>query len=76
MENPNSIIENMLCVSVSHKKAPVEIIESVYWKDDAEDITDLRSKSISKELVLIQTCNRIEIISFLSKYSQEEINYV
>ena len=72
MENPNNIIEKILCVSISHKKAPVEVIETVYWMDGPEDIIKLKSESLSEELVLIQTCNRVEIYAYSEKPETSE----
>lgn len=60
MKEADDMINRLICISVNHKKAPVDVIESVFYKDAVKGMKELREKSFSDEIVLIQTCNRVE----------------
>ncbi|MGE5533553.1 MAG: glutamyl-tRNA reductase [Bacillota bacterium] len=48
-------------VRITHKTAHVPLLEAVSFKDKANAYAELRSLDSTKESVLIQTCNRIEL---------------
>lgn len=48
-------------VRITHKTARVPLLEAVSFKDKANAYSELRSLTGAQELVLIQTCNRIEL---------------
>ncbi len=67
MKEADDMINKLVCISVNHKKAPVEVIESVFYKDPAKGMNELRVKSFSDEIVLVQTCNRVEAYIYSRK---------
>lgn len=50
-----------MCLSVSHKKASVPMLESLNFKNKKEATRRCCSLESVREAVLLQTCNRIEI---------------
>ncbi len=48
-------------VRITHKTARVPLLEAVSFKDKAEAYAEMRLLEGAQELVLIQTCNRIEL---------------
>ena len=50
-----------MCLSVSHKKASVPMLESLNFKNKKEATKRCCSLESVREAVLLQTCNRIEI---------------
>jgi glutamyl-tRNA reductase len=51
----------IVCLSVSHKKASVPMLESLNFKNKEEATRGCCSLESVREAVLLQTCNRIEI---------------
>lgn len=51
----------ILCLSVSHKKASVPLLEELAFKEKEEAMKSLSNLESVKESVLIETCNRIEV---------------
>jgi len=51
----------IVCLSVSHKKASVPMLESLNFKNKEEATRRCCSLESVREAVLLQTCNRIEI---------------
>ena len=51
----------IVCLSVSHKKASVPMLESLNFKNKEEATKRCCSLESVREAVLLQTCNRIEI---------------
>lgn len=47
-------------VRITHKKAPVSLMETVTFEDIKGALTELHSMNNIEECVLLQTCNRIE----------------
>jgi len=62
----------ILCLSVSHKKANVPVLESLTFKDGREDMKKMCRLAFVEESVLIQTCNRVEIYVVTSDVSTKE----
>jgi glutamyl-tRNA reductase len=54
----------LLITGVSHKTAPVEVRESLAFREDAlpEALADLKSREGVAEAVILSTCNRVEVI--------------
>jgi glutamyl-tRNA reductase len=53
----------LLITGVSHKTAPVEVRESLAFREDSlpAALTDLKSREGVSEAVILSTCNRVEI---------------
>jgi len=78
MRDPHEILNKYICISVNHKNAPTKIIEAVYFNDYNNDINELKRASNSREIVLLQTCNRVEVYMYTDKpeYSSEVIRKI
>ncbi|MCQ5363228.1 MAG: glutamyl-tRNA reductase, partial [Candidatus Methanomethylicia archaeon] len=50
----------ILCLSISHKKAPVRVLESFTLKDVYSSLQQLKSSG-AEECAIIQTCHRVEL---------------
>lgn len=59
-------MNSLLNLRVTHKRAPVPILEALNFKDAKESSREIRDLPGVKECVLIQTCNRVEIHLSLS----------
>jgi len=51
----------ILCLSVSHKKASVPLLEALSFKEKRDSLEYLRHFESVKECAIIQTCNRVEV---------------
>ena len=51
----------IVCLSASHKKASLPMLESLNIPDEAEFMKKFCSEGLVQECVLLQTCNRVEI---------------
>jgi len=51
----------ILCLSASHKKANIPLLEALSFKDKTESLMKLCLLESVKECIIIQTCNRVEI---------------
>ena len=59
-------INRLICVGLSHQSAPIEVREQLsHWPDG-----DLRTDAI-EELVILSTCNRLELYAYLAEPSDE-----
>lgn len=56
----NHILNNYICISISYKRAPVSIIERAFFKDTRIGLLKLKKHEFINEVVLLQTCNRVE----------------
>ncbi len=54
-------VTSPICISISHKKVPIHILEKLAIKDPVEHAKYIRSILKSSEIILLQTCNRFEI---------------
>lgn len=61
-----------MCLSVSHKKASVPMLESLNFKNKKEATKRCCSLESVREAVLLQTCNRIEIYVNTSDSAAED----
>lgn len=68
----SEIIHHYACVSVNHKRTPIEMIERVFFEDSAQSLRVLSEATGGSEVVLLQTCNRVEIYLY-SEYQDSSI---
>ncbi|MCE7980834.1 MAG: glutamyl-tRNA reductase [Caldilinea sp. CFX5] len=62
-------INRLFCVGLSHQSAPIELREQLsHWPDG-----DLRTPAIA-ELVIVSTCNRLELYAYLAETGACESN--
>ncbi|MDH7556094.1 MAG: glutamyl-tRNA reductase [Candidatus Methanosuratincola sp.] len=61
-----------MCLSISHKKAPVRVLESFALDDIKSSLLKLRDIG-AEESVLIQTCHRVEIYSVGTRLGRKEL---
>jgi glutamyl-tRNA reductase len=62
-------INRLFCVGLSHQSAPIELREQLsHWPDG-----DLRTPAIA-ELVIVSTCNRLELYAYLTETGVCESN--
>ncbi|NHV60232.1 MAG: glutamyl-tRNA reductase [Candidatus Verstraetearchaeota archaeon] len=54
------MMTRILCLSISHKKAPVRVLESFTLKDVYSSLQQLKSSG-AEECAIIQTCHRVEL---------------
>jgi glutamyl-tRNA reductase len=62
----------ILCISISHKKAPVRVLESFAIKDIVSFLARLKELG-AEECAVIQTCHRVEIYSVGSCIGHSEL---
>lgn len=65
--NIGNVINKYICVSVNHKKTPIDIIKSVFFEDLRQGLLEFKSANTIEETVLLQTCNRVETYIFSAK---------
>lgn len=51
----------LFCLSVSHKKASLPMLESLAFPDEGKTAKDFCSQGILAECVILQTCHRVEV---------------
>lgn len=60
-------INHLFCIGLSHQSAPIELREQLsHWPDG-----DLRTAAIA-ELVILSTCNRLELYAYLAEEAGRE----
>ncbi|MBV9487007.1 MAG: glutamyl-tRNA reductase [Frankiaceae bacterium] len=61
---------SLLSIGLSHRSAPVELLEKVVVDDDATAklLTDLVSAEHVSEALILSTCNRLEVHAEVSKF--------
>lgn len=72
----NSVITDelkLLNVRITHKKAPIHVLEKFTFKDIAKAYRIFLTSGDIRECVILQTCNRIEIFLALDKIDVEKI---
>ncbi|MDI9609058.1 MAG: glutamyl-tRNA reductase [Candidatus Verstraetearchaeota archaeon] len=65
-------MSRILCLSLSHKKAPVRILESFTLKDIKSSLTKLNSLGI-EECAIVQTCHRVEVYAVTCRLGRKEL---
>jgi glutamyl-tRNA reductase len=72
----NSVITDelkLLNVRITHKKAPIHVLEKFTFKDIGKAYRVFLTSGDIRECVIIQTCNRVEIFLALEKIDVEKI---
>jgi glutamyl-tRNA reductase len=72
----NSVITDelkLLNVRITHKKAPIHVLEKFTFKDIAKAYRIFLTSGDIRECVILQTCNRVEIFLTLYKIDTEKI---
>ncbi|AGK60580.1 glutamyl-tRNA reductase [Archaeoglobus sulfaticallidus PM70-1] len=49
------------CMVISHKKAPIDVLEKIWQKDLRKVIVDMLSRKEISECAFLMTCNRVEL---------------
>lgn len=62
----------ILCLSISHKKAPVRVLESFALRDVRSSLQRLKGIG-ADECAVVQTCHRVEIYSVGSRIGRNEL---
>ncbi|HZO11251.1 MAG TPA: glutamyl-tRNA reductase, partial [Nitrososphaeraceae archaeon] len=63
----------LLNVRITHKKAPIHVLEKFTFKDIAKAYRTFLTSGDIRECVILQTCNRVEIFLALDKIDVEKI---
>jgi glutamyl-tRNA reductase len=63
----------LICLSASHKRASLPILEAVNILDEDKFMGKLCSEGLVKECVLLQTCHRVEIYIVAENSVKEEM---
>ena len=63
----------LLNVRITHKKAPIHVLEKFTFKDIAKAYRIFLTSGDIRECVILQTCNRVEIFLALDKMDVEKI---
>jgi len=63
----------LLNVRITHKKAPIHVLEKFTFKDIAKAYRIFLTSDDIRECVILQTCNRVEIFLALDKIDTEKI---
>ena len=72
----NSVITNelkLLNVRVTHKKAPIHVLEKFTFKDISKAHRVFLTSGDIRECVILQTCNRVELFLALENIDAEKI---
>ena len=72
----NSVVTDelkLLNVRITHKKAPIHVLEKFTFKDIAKAYRIFLTSGDIRECVILQTCNRVEIFLALDKIDVEKI---
>jgi glutamyl-tRNA reductase len=63
----------LLNVRITHKKAPIHVLEKFTFKDIAKAYRTFLTSGDIRECVILQTCNRVEVFLALDKIDVEKI---
>jgi glutamyl-tRNA reductase len=63
----------IVCLSASHKKASLPMLESLNIQNEEELIKKFRSEGLVQECVLLQTCHRVEIYFVIRDSDKEDV---
>jgi len=72
----NSVITDelkLLNVRITHKKAPIHVLEKFTFKDIGKAYRVFLTSGDIRECVILQTCNRVEVFLALDKIDVEKI---
>ncbi|MGI0033529.1 MAG: glutamyl-tRNA reductase [Nitrososphaeraceae archaeon] len=72
----NSVITDelkLLNVRITHKKAPIHVLEKFTFKDIGKAYRVFLTSGDIRECVILQTCNRVEVFLALDKIDAEKI---
>ncbi len=72
----NSVITDelkLLNVRITHKKAPIHVLEKFTFKDIGKAYRVFLTSGDIRECVILQTCNRVEVFLALDKVDVEKI---
>ncbi|TLX66864.1 MAG: glutamyl-tRNA reductase [Thaumarchaeota archaeon] len=72
----NSVITDdlkLLNVRITHKKAPIHVLEKFTFKDIDKAYRVFLTRGDIRECVIVQTCNRVELFLALEKVDVEKI---
>ncbi|MDG6898895.1 MAG: glutamyl-tRNA reductase [Nitrososphaerota archaeon] len=58
--------ERVLNLRVTHKRAPVPVLEAVSFDDPTSAMKQMRRLSTVSECIILQTCNRVEVFALAS----------
>lgn len=61
-----------MCLCISHKKAPIRVLESFTLRDIKSSLSKMRAIG-AEESVLVQTCHRVEIYSAGTRLGRKEL---
>jgi glutamyl-tRNA reductase len=75
LENSNglNLIERIVSVRITHKKASIQELENITFKDREAIMKEIKTLDNIQECLLLQTCNRVEIYAVLSDHSYGSI---
>lgn len=73
MNSVNTDDLKLLNVRITHKKAPIHILEKFTFKDIGKAHRTFLTSGDVRECVILQTCNRVEIFIALEKIDVERI---
>ena len=59
---------SLLVIGLSHHTAPIEVLERVAALDVDRTLTELGAADAVAEVLLLSTCNRIEVYSEVSRF--------
>jgi glutamyl-tRNA reductase len=63
----------LICLSASHKRASLPILEAVNIPDEEKFMGEFRSDGLVRECTLLQTCHRVEIYCVTEGSAKEDI---
>jgi glutamyl-tRNA reductase len=63
----------LLNVRITHKKAPIHILEKFTFKDIAKAHRVFLTSGDIRECVILQTCNRVELFLALERIDNDKI---
>lgn len=63
--------ERLLNLRITHKRAPVPVLEAVGFTDEASAMKEMRRLSTVAECAVVQTCNRVEVYALSSGSAAE-----
>jgi len=66
----------IICLSASHKKASLPILESLTFKDENEVMKEIRSIDLVQECLILQTCHRVEIYCVTNDASKDVLQKI
>jgi glutamyl-tRNA reductase len=63
----------IVCLSVSHKKASLPMLESLTFPDEESVTKAFFAEGIAQECIVLQTCHRVEIYSVTQDTAKENV---